>query len=254
MGARVSTNRKEVSIDTSMAIKKSTDIMINNRTDTYSATTSTNQFKLVNKGEIIGDVDIFQKIDINKTITAKIDANITSKMKDEIQNQLNAEVDQSTKSGMGAFFIGVGVVTDEQKQNIKKAFEYAINKKVTQQNIQTIIDKTVSVNNGEITNEGKITGDIKVDQNISVNITVTNIINQVFDEANDFLVDNNTDLKLKQASETKFAGLETYALGASGSCCCLLCCICIAILIFMMSPAGQQSSVVLANAGARRIA
>lgn len=254
MGARVSTNRKQVNIDTSLTIKKSTDIMINNRTDTYSATTSTNQFTLTNKGEIIGDIDISQKIDINKTITAKVDANITSKMKDEILNNLNAEVDQTTKTGMGAFFAGVGVVTSEDKQNIKKAFEYAVNKKVTQENIQAVIDKTTSVNDGKITNEGKITGNIKVDQSIAVNITITNIIQQIFDEANDFLVDNNSDLTLKQASDTKFAGLETYALGASGCLSCLLCCVCLAILIFMLSSGGQESSVILANAAGRRIA
>lgn len=256
MGARISTNRKEVKIDVSTVIKKNTDIMINNRTDTYTTTTNINQFSLINKGTIEGGIDISQKIDVSKTIQARIDANITSQMKDNIQNELNTQVDQSTKTGLGAAFIGLGVVTNNDTQNIKKSFEYAVNKVVTQNNIQSIIDKTININKGELYNEGiitGITGGITINQNIAVSIVIINIINQVFSEANDFLVNNNTDLQLKQASETKFAGLETYALGAIGSVACLLCCICIAILIFSLSPAGQESSVILANAGASRI-
>ena len=253
MGARISTNRKEVKIDVSMAIKKNTDIMINNRTETYTTNTNINQFSIVNKGTIEGGIDVSQKIDISKTIQAKIDANITGLMKDNIQNELTAQVDQSSKTGVGAAFIGLGVVTNNDIQNIKKSFEYAVNKVVTQNNIQSIIDKTININKGEILNEGTISGGISVNQNIAVSIVVINLINQVFSESNDFLVNNNTDLQLKQASETKFSGLETYALGASALISCLLCFVCMAILLFSLSPAGQESSVILANAGASRI-
>lgn len=252
MGARVSTSKKEVSVDTRTAISKSTEIMTKNSTTTYSSTTNINKFKLVNKGEIKGKVDISQKIDVNKTIQARIDDSMTRDIQDTINNELKSQIDQTDKTSMGALFLGVGVTTSEDRSNLKKYFDLAIKTKITRENIQTVIDKTVNVNDGEILNEGIMTGDIKIDQDIACNIVITNVLNQVFDETNKLLVDNNTDLKVKQATENKFGGLEW----AIALCClfivCLMCSSCAALLIFGLSPAGQQGAVVLANAGARR--
>lgn len=253
MGARVSTAKKEVSIDTRTAISKSTDIMTKNSTTTYSSTTNINQFKLKNSGTIDGKVDISQKIDVNKTIQARIDDSMTRDIQDTINNELKAQVDQSDKVSIGGLSFGVGVSTTQDKQDLKKYFDLAIKTKITRENIQTIIDKTVNINNGEIENSGIITGNIKIDQNIACNIVITNVINQVFDETNKLLVDNNTDLKVKQASDTKMAGVEWAIAICVLICVCLLCSSCAALLIFGLSPAGQQSAVVLSNAGARRI-
>ena len=253
MGARVSTAKKEVNIDTRTAISKSTDIMTKNSTATYSSTTNINQFKLVNKGEIIGDVDISQKIDVNKTIQARIDDTMTRNIQDSIKEELESQVDQTDKTSMGGLFLGVGVTNTNDRSNLKKYFNVAITTKITRENVQTIIDKTININKGEIENEGKITGDIKIDQNIACNIVITNIINQVFDETNKLLVDNETDLEVKQASETKMAGLEWAIFASIFVCVCLLCSSCAALLMFGLSPAGQQSSVILANAGAARL-
>lgn len=247
MGARISTSKKEVSVDTRTSITKTTDIMTKNFTTTYSSTTNINQFKLVNKGEIIGKVDISQKIDVNKTIQARIDDSMTRDIQDTINNEMKSQVDQTDKTSMGGFFLGYGQTTTEDRNNLKKYFDLAIKTKITRENIQTIIDKTINVNNGEIINEGKITGDIKVDQNIACNIVITNVINQVFDETNKLLVDNNTDLKVKQASENKFGGLEWAIALCSLIIVCLMCCCCAGLLIFGLSPAGQQSAVVLAK-------
>ncbi len=253
MGARVSTAKKEVNIDTRTAISKSTEIMTKNSTTTYSSTTNINQFKLVNKGEIIGKVDISQKIDVSKTIQARIDDSMTRDIQDTINNELKSQVDQTDKTSMGALFLGVGVTTSDDRSNLKKYFDLAIKTKITRENIQTIIDKTVNVNQGEIINEGTMTGDIKIDQNIACNIVITNVINQVFDETNKLLVDNNTDLKVKQTSETKFGGLEWAIALCVLFCVCLMCSVCSALLIFGLSPAGQQGTLVLANAGASRL-
>lgn len=253
MGARVSTAKKEVNIDTRTAISKSTEIMTKNSTITYSSTTNINQFKLVNKGTIVGKVDISQKIDVNKTIQARIDDSMTRDIQDTINNELKSQVDQTDKTSMGALFLGVGVTTSDDRSNLKKYFDLAIKTKITRENLQTIIDQTVNLNTGEIINEGTMTGDIKIDQNIAVNIVITNAINQVFDETNKLLVDNNTDLKVKQSSETKFGGLEWAIALCVLFCVCLMCSICLALLIFGLSPAGQQGTLVLANAGASRL-
>lgn len=253
MGARVSKNKKEIEIDTRTAISKSTEIMTKNSTVTYSSTTNINQFKLVNKGTIKGDVDISQKIDVNKTIQARIDDAMTRDIQDTINNELKSQVDQTDKTKIGGLFLGVGVATNDDRTNLKKYFELAITTKITRENIQSIIDKTVNVNQGEILNEGTITGDIKIDQNIACNIVITNIINQVFEETNKLLVDNNTDLKVKQATDTKMAGLEWAIFACVLVCVCLMCSSCLALLLFGLSPAGQESSVILANAGARRL-
>lgn len=241
MGARISTSKKTVNIDTSLIIKRNTEIMIRNQTQTYSATTNINQFELTNKGEIIGNINVSQKIDIDKTVRATIDASTTNLLKEEIQNQLDAQSDQATKTTVGAIFVGLGVVTSEDRQNIKKSVEHAINKKITLENIQSIIDTTINTNDGKIINEGKIVGNVTVDQNIAVTIVIINLLNQVFSEANDFLLNNNSNLELKQSSETKFTGLEGYLLAGSGSSSCLLCICCIIILAFALSPAGQRA-------------
>lgn len=253
MGARVSKAKKEVSIDTRSAISKSTEIMTKNSSSTYSATTNINEFKLKNSGEIIGDVNISQKIDMNKTIQARIDDSMTRQIEDIIKEKLDSEVDQTDKTSIGAAFLGVGVTTSDDRSNIKKYFDVAIKTKITRENIQTVIDTTVNINKGEIENDGKITGDIKIDQNIACNIVITNIINQVFDETNKLLTDNDTNLEVKQASETKMAGLEWAVFASVLVCVCLLCVSCSAVLAFMLSDAGQQSSVILANAGASRL-
>lgn len=253
MGARVSKAKKEVSIDTRSAISKSTEIMTKNSSTTYSSTTNINKFKLVNKGKIEGDVDITQKIDVNKTIQARIDDSMTREIEDIIKEKLDSEVDQTDKTSIGAAFLGVGVTTSEDRSNIKKYFDVAIKTKITRENIQTVIDKTVNINDGEIENEGTITGDIKINQDIACNIVITNVINQVFDETNKLLTDNDTNLEVKQASETKMAGLEWAVFASVLVCVCLLCVSCSAVLAFMLSDAGQQSSVILANAGASRL-
>ena len=251
MGARVSKAKKEVNIDTKTAISKSTEIMTKNSTTTYSSTTNINQFKLVNKGTIKGDVEISQKIDVNKTIQARIDDSMTRDIQDTINNELNSQVDQTDKTTIGAFSLGVGVTTSDDRSNLKKYFDLAIKTKVTRENIQTIIDKTVNVNKGEILNEGTITGDIKIDQNIACNIVITNVINQVFEETNKLLVDNNTDLKVKQSTENEFGGLEWAIVLCILFCVCLMCSSCAALLIFGLSPAGQQGTVLLANSRLR---
>jgi hypothetical protein len=178
---------------------------------------------------------------------------MTRDIQDTINNELKSQVDQTDKTSIGGFMIGVGVATNDDRNNMKKYFDLAIKTKITRENIQTIIDKTVNINKGEIENSGTITQDIKIDQNIACNIVITNVINQVFDETNKLLVDNNTDLKVKQASETKMAGLEW----AIALCClfivCLMCSSCAALLVFGLSPAGQQSTVTLSNAGASRL-
>ena len=253
MGARVSKAKKEVNIDTRSAISKSTEIMTKNSSSTYSSTTNINEFKLKNSGEIIGDVSITQKIEMNKTIQARIDDSMTRQIEDIIKEKLKAEVDQTDKTSIGAAFLGVGVTTSEDRSNIKKYFDLAIKTKITRENIQTVIDKTVNINKGEIENDGKITGDIKINQDIACNIVITNVINQIFEETNKLLVDNDVDLKVKQASETKMAGLEWAVFASIFVCVCLLCVSCSAVLAFSLSDAGQQSSVILANAGASRL-
>ncbi len=253
MGARVSKAKKEVSIDTRSSITKSTEIMTKNSSVTYSSTTNINKFKLVNKGKIEGKVDITQKIDVNKTIQARIDDSMVRNIEDTIKENLNSEVDQTDKTSIGAAFLGVGVTTSDDRANIKKYFDVAIKTKITRENIQTVIDKTVNINDGEIQNDGTITGDIKIDQNIACNIVITNIINQIFDETNKLLTDNNVDLEVKQASETKMGGLEWAIFASILVCVCLLCVCCSAGFAFMMSDAGQKSAVVLAGAGASRL-
>ena len=235
MGLRLSTNSKQVHIDTSLLIKRMSTIIINNRTDTYSSTTNVNKFSIINKGTIEGNINISQKIDVNQTIQAKIDANITNLLKEEIQNRLNAEVDQSTESAIGSIFLGIGVVDNKDKENIKKSFEYSIEKNVTQTNIQNIINKTVNINEGKITNEGTIIGDVTVDQKIAVTVVVINILSQIFKDSNEFLTDNGADLKIDQSTDTRFTGLETYTYGFACISSFIMCCICLILILVGVS-------------------
>jgi hypothetical protein len=160
---------------------------------------------------------------MNRTIQARIDDSMVRDIEDTIKEKLDTEVDQTDKSTVGAFFLGLGVTTNDDRTNLKKNFEVAIKTKVTRVNIQTIIENTVNINDGEIENDGKITGDIKIDQNIACNIVITNLIQQIFEETNKLLVDNETDLKVTQATETKINGLEWVILICVFICLFLIC-------------------------------
>lgn len=264
MGANVSkvNNEKEMNIDTRNIVTKMVDILTKNRTETYISTTNVNTFRIVNRGTIKGNINLTQTIDMNKAVTVNITDETIQELQTQLNNELSAEVDQSDQTtatgsggGSGSLFNPFSIftgkfVTNKQKTSIKRAFETAIESKITKDNMQLIVDTSVNINDGELYNEGTITGDITVNQGIVAVIVATNAINQLFKETNKLMDNNATGVKVNQATKTDVSGAETQAAVVSSLSIFLLCLCCCLLLIFLMSAAGQKAVEAAATRGA----
>lgn len=230
MGNRASSTNV-VNIDTSTTIEKMTNTMVSTSQSTYQASTNFQFATIENRGVVNGNVRMDQRIDVNQQVQATITQDVVQRLQTEIKSGIEAELDQAAKSKSGLLTVG----SSSKSTNITKvkdAFKAVINDTVTVESVQKTVNETTNLQDGKIINYGVINKDLIIDQKIVVRLASINIINQVFNQVNNYLQDNKSNVKVEQKAQSTVGADWTdwifIAIICVVSCCCSM------LLVFML--------------------
>ena len=102
--------------------------------------------------------------------------------------------------------------------------------------------------------------DFVADQNIVANVTAKGVADALTKALTDTITENTTSTSVKQSAKQETQGLNDLVdsifkglTGIWGIIGCVVCVLILGALAFLLSPAGQEASVKLANAGASKI-
>lgn len=253
MGQTQSKSRNELTVDTSLAISATANFIQNQTATTDITTLSTQEFTFVNYGKV-KDVDISQKINMDKQTSGDLNATSRSQLETQLKSAMDAAVTQASQAKAG--WLATASTSTENINKYKSAVSTAVATTMTQESYSAIRDSTISKQKAQITNYG-VLDNVKVDQNIVARILAVNIMKNVFDNANKILADQSTGLKIKQSAESTSTGADsvlnmlTSTAGMVSSCISSVACVLIiALLLVLLSPAGQEGIETLATAKA----
>ena len=205
------------------------------------------------------NIDATQKITSTQTTTGELSPTDMKDLRSKIKEATDASIDQQAKAKSGMF--QTAPATSENISNYKNTVENKINNTVTDTQIQDISNSVFNKNTKKVT-LGECTDDSKLDfsQDIVSQLVTQGIMKGVSTAVAGAEADVSQKLGIKSSSESKGSGLEDLiaawfaGLGMIGGIIALVVCVAIiGAVIFLLSPAGQESTVKLANAGASKI-
>ena len=246
------------------AINKSIYNQVTTNTQKVSASSTNIQSIGLNvKGSMIGcPFNATQKIKAESQTDVSMVPETILAMKNEITTQMQAgaqaAIEKSTEAGNLQF-------GDDQnvKQEINMAIENIVETTITTENLSEVIANAVNIQEnvmnigGDLDCQGE---QITLGQDISAKL-VTKAVMASLTEA---LIENKTtnqlvaDAGASQKTENKGLAdiIGTIFAGLTGPLIAVVVCVCIimlAVTLFLLSPAGQNSTRTMANAGAKKL-
>lgn len=246
------------------AVNKSIFEQVTTNTQKVSASSTNIQSIGLNvKGSMIGcPFNATQKIKSETQTDASMATETILAMKNEITTEMqagaSAAIEKSTEAGNMQF---------GDKQNVKQetnmAIENIVDTTITTENLSEVISNAVNIQD----NVMNIGGDLDCQGEKMVlgqDISAKLVTKAVMGALTDALIENKTTNKLTATSDseqkTENKGLAdiigTIFAGLTGPLIAVVVCVCIimlAVTLFLLSPAGQNSTRTMANAGAKKL-
>lgn len=235
-----------------------------NSTTTASSTMLINSARVEVGGNVDGEINIVQKIDLTKEVSGKMEAGNIAELRDMITTGVQNSVQQASTATAST---GGGSAVTQDNVELNTNIQSIVSKTVSNENYAALVDETLAKNEGVIKIKGNVgkNAHIKLEQGIVAGIIAKNVL-----EAVNTAISENQQIAsvFNQASQTAsstsknlvenfFAGVaQVFGVGADVAktgviaVVALMCLICIGIVIFMMSPAGQEATTTAASAGA----
>lgn len=215
------------------------------------------------KGSMIGcPFNATQKIKSESQTDASMATETILAMKNEITTEMQAGASAAIEKSTEAANMQFG-----DKQNVKQetnmAIENIVDTTITTENLSEVISNAVNIQD----NVMNIGGDLDCQGEKMVlgqDISAKLVTKAVMGALTDALIENKTTNKLTATSDseqkTENKGLAdiigTIFAGLTGPLIAVVVCVCIimlAVTLFLLSPAGQNSTRTMANAGAKKL-
>jgi hypothetical protein len=250
------------------AVNKSIFEQVTTNTQKVSASSTNIQSIGLNvKGSMIGcPFTANQKIKSETQTDAAMATETILAMKNEITTEMqagaSAAIEKSTEAGNMQF---------GDKQNVKQetnmAIENIVDTTITTENLSEVISNAVNIQENVMNIGGDL--DCQGEQMVlGQDISAKLITKAVMGALTDALIENKTTSKLTATSDakqkTENKGLAdivgTFFEGITGpikyaliACVIMICVVIIGLTLFLLSPAGQNSTRTIANAGAKKL-
>jgi hypothetical protein len=250
------------------AVNKSIFEQVTTNTQKVSASSTNIQSIGLNvKGSMIGcPFTANQKIKSETQTDAAMATETILAMKNEITTEMqagaSAAIEKSTEAGNMQF---------GDKQNVKQetnmAIENIVDTTITTDNLSEVISNAVNIQENVMNIGGDL--DCQGEQMVlGQDISAKLITKAVMGALTDALIENKTTSKLTATSDakqkTENKGLAdivgTFFEGITGpikyaliACVLMICVVIIGLTVFLLSPAGQNSTRTIANAGAKKL-
>lgn len=253
-------------IDTETLNKSVSNFLSSQASSATASATNLNDMK-IKIGKLSGgcDIDASQKINSSVKALASIDSVSTKDLQDTIKNSANAQIDQAAAAKTG--FFATGSASASTVSDYKNKVSNIIEKNITDQKKADAFASVYNKNKNELDigecGDGPFalsSAKLNASQNIQSDLVAQAIVKSISNDLQKLDATNTTDTKVKQTTDTKTGGLEdviasifaglTGIWGIVALVACVLIC---GALIFLLSPAGQESTVKIANAGASKI-
>ena len=246
------------------AVNKSIFEQVTTNTQKVSASSTNIQSIGLNvKGSMIGcPFNATQKIKSETQTDASMATETILAMKNEITTEMQAGASAAIEKSTEAANMQFG-----DKQNVKQetnmAIENIVDTTITTENLSEVISNAVNIQD----NVMNIGGDLDCQGEKMVlgqDISAKLVTKAVMGALTDALIENKTTNKLTATSDseqkTENKGLAdiigTIFAGLTGPLIAVVVCVCIimlAVTLFLLSPAGQNSTRTMANAGAKKL-
>jgi hypothetical protein len=246
-------------IDTSALTSTITNTITRVSQSTTASSMNLNTVKIVVGRDTLPGCDIAVAQSINSTTIASgtLKQGGLTEIKRDITNGINAQIDQASAATSQ---LGGGQSSATDTTDIKSHVETLLETNITDETYNSALSESLSKNAGELYIGRDCRAKINFDQNIVSQVTAINLLDKVQQILDSDAVVNQFTADVTQAATAKSEGLAgllkaifdglTGIWGIIAVVACVLIC---GALIFLMSPAGQESSVKLANAGASKI-
>jgi len=250
------------------AVNKSIYEQITTNTQKVSQSSANIQTITLNvKGGMIGcPFSASQKISSNKQIDVSMIPETVLAMKNEITTEMQAGAQAAIEKATEAGNLQFG---DEQdvKQEINMAIENVVDTTITTKNLSEVISSYVNIQD-EGLNVGGDLDCLGYEINFAQEITEKIATKAIMTSLTDALIENKTinnfksNLDASQKTENKgladiiakfFEGITGPIKYALIACVLMICIVIIGLTLFLLSPAGQNSTRTIANAGAKKL-
>jgi hypothetical protein len=205
------------------------------------------------------NINASQKITSSQTTTGELSPTDMKDLRNKIKAAADASIDQQAQAKSGMF--QTAPATSQNVSNYKNTVENKIENKVTDTQLQEISNSVFNKQTKKVT-LGECTDDSKLDfsQDIVSQLVTEGVMKAVSQAVAGAETEVATKLGVKQSSKAEGEGLggliAAFFAGLTGIWGIIALVVCVAIIgavIFLLSPAGQESTVKLANAGASKI-
>lgn len=250
------------------AINKSIFEQVTTNTQKVSASSTNIQSIGLNvKGSMIGcPFNATQKIKAETQTDVSMVPETILAMKNEITTEMQAGAQAAIEKAteMGNFQIG-----DKQNltQNVSMAIENVVDTTITTENLSEVISNAVNIQEnvmnigGDLDCQGE---QITLGQDISAKLVTKAVMASLTDALIENKTTNSLIANLGGSLKTENKGLAdivgTFFEGITGpikyaliACVLMICVVIIGLTVFLLSPAGQNSTRTMANAGAKKL-
>jgi hypothetical protein len=253
-----------------MNFQSTTKILEENITENTNKVNATaiqnNQLKL-NIGDVIGcDINVGQSAtaDVQSEASLTTQSILESKaaVQDSMQVNLSAAMEKSTQAANFQF-------GDKQKTETKinQEIETVIENVFKTENINEAVSSAVQTNEAEITignMDCTLGGQLDITQDLTAKVAATAVMGQVIEKLmeTEAVKELAAEIDAQQTSENKGLAdiVGTFFEGITGpikyaliACVLMICVVIIGLTLFLLSPAGQNSTRTIANAGAKKL-
>lgn len=235
-----------------------------NSMSTASSTMLINSARIDVGGNVDGEINLIQKIDLTKEVSGKMEPKNISELRDMITSGVQNAVQQASSATASTFS---GASATQDNVNINQNIQSIVSKTVSNENYNSLVDETLAKNDGVIRIKGNVGKNAKItlEQGIVAGIIAKNVldsVNQAISEDKQIAsVFNNASQTATSTSTNPIQNVldgvaKIFGVGADVmktyiiACVALLCLCCIGIAAFALSPAGQQATTTAANTGA----
>lgn len=255
MGAQQS--KQNVTINTSQTLSDTATFLQSNSVK-ISSTNNNYQYLTASfiGAKISGStIQQLQSISVTNQITGTLSPQSINQLNSQMLSDLQAATTQAATNKPG--FLGLGAQNTNFASTVNNAIKVAIDRKITQNNYQTIVNSVFNVQTGELNFDGTTIDNTTVTQSQTIvsNLISTALVNSIINETNNVLAQQNSNVVVSQTSTNAPTGplqdLASFASSKGGMTssivCCAVCCLLIILLGFVWKNGGSEVALKAVN-------
>jgi hypothetical protein len=200
-----------------------------------------------------------QTIQASTVTVATVSDTQTKNLATTLDSKLQDALKQSTDMVNGVASLTGGNSSDVST-NISNTIKQSISNRISSTNINTVAASSVNMQTMTLNIAACQYSPIQANQGIISNVIAQNILTQISTDIANSTVISTAANSSDQTSTMKNQGLNDLVdsifkglTGIWGIVAAIVCCLCIGVLAFALSPAGQQATVIGAQAGANSL-